>query len=200
MAKRKVKPIRQIKNPFTVKEITIRNKSYIAVWIKGKRGFFSLSKKRKGINVSNTKKTLAKTQEIKEFVAQESFTKALQIFRVLQAKIFEGNNYRLGQIRVWVITINPDKYTSKLLNKIIASLQIKYNKFLNYSSSTLIARESKRINDDEVLTLDSIFISKFDKAPLVHRRVKQKRDIIFFQIIGTNERGGLSFNLTGVWS
>src|SRR3989304_2217810 len=81
-------------------------------------------------------KKLEKEKEeliIKRERLKRHFPPIRQLFRITQAKIYEknirGETYRLGQIRVWVITGNPQRYGSKGLLSLVDMLQRRFNVF-----------------------------------------------------------------------
>lgn len=198
------KPEKLKKNDFRVVEIKKGKHKYIAVYIKGKRGQFTSARKSKTITKSSVRQTLEHTNIIQlnrerlfeQAGKQKTQKKIIKLFRVTQAHIYEGRNeYRFGQIRVWAITYSPDRYPAKKMNSIIEDLRTKYGAFRESSFTQVIAREVRLIGHDELTPLDTVFAQNFNQNHIVRKRVEQRKDVIYFQIIGK----GFKPPVTGVY-
>ena len=109
----------ETKSKFTVKRITIRGFAYIAVWSKGRRGFFSLRKQNKIKGKVDV--TIKDTGE-----ALEPKKKKLPsiIFRITQALIyFYEANTKVGQLRAVVHTFNPKNFSTPVMKKILKAAE-----------------------------------------------------------------------------
>lgn len=103
----------------TKKTVSSKGKSFYQVRKKGKKGVYKVIPKSKGM----TKKKLDK--QLNKRVTKKKKSEIKTFYRVLQAKIYKYDDERkMGQIRVWVFTHNPKKYSSKKMREILRRAEI----------------------------------------------------------------------------
>lgn len=172
------------KSPFTVKIFKNHGKSYIGVWRKERRGFYSVIKKDKRHTKAQVIADLRKAETIQTIKEEEP----LFLFRVIKAKIYYYNEHdKVGQIRVIVYTYRPDSFNPKVMSKLLIEAEkqamIRLRGFKEaikeYVRKVLVtATETRDINFDE------------------YKRSKKKIEKPYVEVAGLGFKyGGVGFYL-----
>ncbi len=98
---------------FTIKRIIIRNRVYIGVWQKGRRGIFGLFRQKKGITKKEVERILTTRLEKEEL-------KENGIFRVTAVLVYFYDDFtRVGRLRLVVFTQKPSNFSARVMRRLL---------------------------------------------------------------------------------